>query len=211
MSDLMKKTTLNIDYFKINEKHSNKIYYGCSQEWYRNYWQRRAGCGPTTAANLFIYLKNSSDEPVENDKYSCLLLMEEMWKYVTPTLRGVNTTKILYEGLYDYSVKNNLNVTYKYMDIAVEKKKRPSLDKALNFIYESLDKNAPLAFLNLSNGEEKRLDDWHWVTIVSFFLKNENEAIVEIIDEGKIKEIDFSLWYSTTLLGGGLVSFELEG
>ena len=29
-----------------------ETYQGGDQEWYRDLWQRRAGCGPTTAAAL---------------------------------------------------------------------------------------------------------------------------------------------------------------
>lgn len=201
----MKNIALNIENFKIYEENSDNIHYGCNQVWYRNFWQRRAGCGPTTASNLIIYLTKSE----ENYKNDCLLLMEEMWKYVTPTLRGVNTTKILYEGLYKYSLENNLSIDYKYIDIPAEKNKRPDLSEVIDFIGKCLNKNAPIAFLNLSNGEEKRLDDWHWVTISSISLENKDQAIIEILDEGKIKTIDFSLWYTTTVLGGGLVSFKL--
>lgn len=216
----MKNISLNTEYFKINEENSNKIYYGCSQEWYRNFWQRRAGCGPTTATNLIIYLMNSNKLNESNkskykyDKYNCILQMEEMWKYVTPTLKGVNTTKILYEGLYSFARDNKLAAEYKYIDIPSEKNIRPTLTEVLNFISVSLEKNAPVAFLNLSNGDEKHLDNWHWVTIISLEFENENEnenrAVVEIVDEGRIKKIDFTLWYNTTILGGGLVSFIIK-
>ena len=33
-----------------------ETYQGGDQEWYRDLWQRRAGCGPTTAAALLSYL-----------------------------------------------------------------------------------------------------------------------------------------------------------
>ena len=35
-------------------------YRGGDQEWYHDLWQRRAGCGPTTAAALLSYLKEEN-------------------------------------------------------------------------------------------------------------------------------------------------------
>jgi hypothetical protein len=74
-----------------------------------------------------------------------------------------------------------------------------------------LDNDVPVAFLNLCNGEEKNLDKWHWVTIISIeFDDDKCSSAVEILDEGMVKKIDIPLWYRTTTLGGGLVSFALE-
>ena len=36
-----------------------ETYQGGDQEWYRDLWQRRAGCGPTTAAALLSYLSQT--------------------------------------------------------------------------------------------------------------------------------------------------------
>ena len=65
-----------------------------------------------------------------------------------------------------------------------------------------------MAFLNLCNGEEKNLDRWHWVTIISLeYAKDKNQVLANILDEGVIKKISLSLWYHTTTLGGGFVYF----
>ena len=30
--------------------------YGCDQDWFASFWQRKAGCGPCTLANIMRYL-----------------------------------------------------------------------------------------------------------------------------------------------------------
>ena len=84
---------------------------------------------------------------------------------------------------------------------------RPGFDEIVDFITQGLQKDAPVAFLNLCNGEEKNLDRWHWVTIIASDVKSPDEIIISISDEGRIKYINLSLWVKTTTLGGGLVYF----
>ena len=43
----------NIDLFKV--KDNENTYYGFSQEWYKDEWQRRAGCGATVASSIINY------------------------------------------------------------------------------------------------------------------------------------------------------------
>jgi len=78
----------------------------------------------------------------------------------------------------------------------------------LSFLEGGLIKDAPIAFLNLCNGQVKNLDPWHWVTIISLeYAENGKSASIKILDEGLIKKIDLALWYDTTTLGGGFVYF----
>ena len=43
----MKANIKNIDLMKVKDNES--IYYGFSQEWYKDIWQQKAGCGATVA------------------------------------------------------------------------------------------------------------------------------------------------------------------
>ena len=43
----------NIDLFKVED--NENTYYGFSQEWYKDEWQRRAGCGATVASSIINY------------------------------------------------------------------------------------------------------------------------------------------------------------
>lgn len=203
----MKKISIkNPEYLEILDEIINKKYYGCNQEWYKKPWQRMAGCGPTVATNINLYSKKNAGT-TKNDGIE---MMNEMWKHVTPTMKGVNSTNIFYNGLSSYAESRDYYLNYDAVDVPKKKEIRPPFDKVIKFIKTSLENDIPLAFLNLCNGEEKFLDKWHWVTLVSLeYEENLSCAMVEILDEGIKKEIDILLWYNTTTLGGGFVSFSL--
>jgi len=204
---MTKKSVNNPEYFEIHDGINCAIYYGCNQEWYKRKWQKMSGCGPTTASNIILYnMKNKTTA-----KKDALNLMEEMWKNVTPTLKGVNTTKIFYEGTMSYANSKGIKSEFKAIDIPKDKNDRPNFEDLLHFINNSLENDIPLAFLNLCNGEEKSLDKWHWVTVISLeYEEDKSTAFIEILDEGMKKTIDLLLWYKTTTLGGGFVSFSFN-
>lgn len=68
----------------------DRAWRGADQEWYADEWQRKAGCGPTTASHLVSYLADT--RPGWGDLYPShsrrkrdfLALMNEMWEHVTP-------------------------------------------------------------------------------------------------------------------------------
>jgi len=99
-------------------------------------------------------------------------------------------------------------IEYDFCDLPKDKSLRPKLSQVLDFIQKALINDSPIAFLNLCNGEEKNLCQWHWVTIISLeYADDKKSAFIKILDEGLIKEIDIALWYNTTTLGGGFVYF----
>ena len=188
---------------------NNKVCYGCDQEWYPTEWQKKSGCGPTTACNMLLCLNflrlNGGTDIKKNNKESGLLLMEEVWKYITPSENGIPATEIFCQNFDDYFKAKGQKILCHSMDIPKEENLRPNFTDVVNFIEEAMQLDSPVAFLNLCNGEVKLLDRWHWVIIVSIkFDENGNAGNIEIIDEGLIKTIDFTLWYNTTKLGGGL-------
>lgn len=204
---MIKKSVNSGEYFEISDENNCTIYYGCNQQWYKKPWQRMSGCGPTTASNIILYNKKSKT----TSKIDSVILMDEMWKYVTPTLKGVNTTKIFYEGLKSYAKSKGAESTFDVLEVAKDKNMRPTFIDLTNFIKNSLENDVPLAFLNLCNGEEKCLDKWHWVTVVSLeYEEDGSTAFIEILDEGMKKTIDLLLWFKTTTLGGGFVSFSFN-
>lgn len=212
---MITKTISNPNLFKVLEEGSNKIYYGCSQEWYNTEWQRLSGCGPTVASSIIFYLKYTRNvfKSVKgfNNKKNCLSFMEEIWQYVTPTKEGIPTTKMFYEKVLSYAKSKEVNVEFDFCDVPMDKSQRPRLSEVLNFLEWALLKDVPVAFLNLCNGQETNLDEWHWVTIISLeYEEDRNSAFVNILDEGIIKKIDLSLWYNTTTKGGGFVYFTVS-
>ncbi len=206
MSSMTRISVKNPEYFEILDDMTSEKYLGCNQQWYKKPWQRMAGCGPTVAANIILYSRESTGI----SKNESLTIMDEMWKHITPTMKGVNTTNIFYNGLVSFANSKGAGLFYDAVDIPKKNDMRPSFDKVIDFIKRSLENDMPLAFLNLCNGKEKCLDEWHWVTLVSLEYREDlSSANIEILDESIKKTIDLLLWYNTTTLGGGFISFAL--
>ena len=198
----------NINLLKIISDDNSTECYGCNQDWYQTERQRDAGCGPTVACNILLYLTKLHLKGEQEEKDCCreeaIRLMEEAWINLTPSENGIATTKIFCDHIKRYLRRNNFNTQCNSIDVPAEAISRPSLEKLVCFIVEALEKDVPIAFLNLCNGEVCNLNKWHWVTIVD--LKHSgNEILINIIDGGQILEIDLALWYSTTTKGGGMV------
>lgn len=208
-----KKAISNLDILKIYDDKDDKTYYGCDQEWYSKKWQRLSGCGPTVATNIIFYLFHKEDAFSFDNSFSSkaqwISLMEEIWQYVTPTIRGIPNTKLFYNGMVKYSEAKGIKIVYNYCDIPKDRNCRPAFQDVLNFIERGLEKDTPIAFLNLCNGDEKKLDEWHWVTIVDLeYAEDGSSAFVSILDAGLILKVDLVLWYETTKQGGGFVFVE---
>lgn len=201
----------NPDLFQIIDNQT--IFYGCDQEWYTTKWQRLSGCGPTTVSSImhYLYHANSGSGTPPFPKSDCLLLMEEIWEYVTPTLRGIPSTKPLYKGAMAYAKAKALDMDFHFLDIPKNRRLRPEFPQLLSFVETALRSDTPVAFLNLNNGTETQLDSWHWVTIISLeYEEDGSNAIISILDEGVIKKINLAQWFQSTTLGGGFVSFHLR-
>lgn len=189
------------------------VYSGANQDWYKKFWQRMAGCGPTNASHLIWYLAGSrkgcrglvtEDSPT---KEGFRELMDVVWRYVTPGYRGVNGTNILVGGVRRYGEERGFRFRFKVMDVDIERYHRPSEEEMRSFLTDAMQKDRPVAFLNLNNGEERNLDRWHWVTLVAY---NTDTETAVMYDQGKSRSIDLALWLRTTTLGGGFVAADVE-
>lgn len=210
---MFNKSIKNPGFLKITDESTKDIYFGCDQNWFPSEWQRRAGCGPSVASNIFRYLTLSglalNAKERHNSKAEFIALMEEMWQYITPTLLGVNKTSLFYKGFLSYSKIHGINVAYSCFNVPKRKTARKKQADLLNFLEEAISHDTPVAFLNLHHGEEKNLDSWHWVTIISIeYTEDRQTVLANILDGGSAWKIDLSLWYRTTRLGGGFVYFK---
>jgi len=211
---MVRQALRNKSVFDIWDERKQRTAFGFNQNWYTSTWQRMAGCGPTAVANIIYYLQcrrtGVRTDSLDNKTYR-MILMEELWKHVTPSLHGINSAKMLYEGVLSYASAKGMEIDIGMVDIPKRTKLRPAYENVQCFIEMALMQDTPVAFLNLHHGEETQLDSWHWVTIISLEVpEGESSALVEILDEGKLKRIDFRNWYRTTTLGGGLVRFEFK-
>jgi len=190
-----------------------ELFYGADQEWYGKIWQRRAGCGPTVASMLAWYLSQTRGEcRALSDKKAAskegfIGMMDDMWKHVTPGYRGVNATAIFKRGLSEYAALRDVDVVFSELDIDFKPDNRPDGAALGNFMVEAMERDRPVAFLNLHNGEEVNLDRWHWVTLVSYDSQT-GQAVM--YDQGKESRIDLLLWLRTTRFGGGLLTADTQ-
>ena len=142
------------------------------------------------------------------NKADSVLLMESVWRHVTPGMGGVHKLEQLYNGVLSYAKEYGFDVDHFALPVPKKEIQRPALSSVIQFIAEGLRNDCPIAFLNLSNGKVENLDEWHWVTIVSLNV-SENLDVVEatIYDGTKPMTINLKLWYETTRLGGGFIYF----
>ncbi|CDX02995.1 Hypothetical protein DPCES_3108 [Desulfitobacterium hafniense] len=211
---MISKAIANPDIYKFVDTDQEPLYYGACQRWYPTTWQRLAGCGPCTASNIMYYLTHGRLAPGEGfrSRGEWITLMEELWKYVTPSLKGVNKLSMLYEPLAAFARTKDISLEYHLCEVPEEVHRRPSLGEVVDFLAEALDQDAPIAFLNWCNGEVKNLDRWHWVNIIQLdFDEEKQKAYGTILDEGRLKKIDLALWLKTSTLGGGFVYFTPVG
>ena len=71
-------TISKLKYNKLLVGTDNKCY-GGNQEWYKQFFQKKAGCGPVTASTITMYESKKS-----YSKSEFLNLLEDMWNYLTP-------------------------------------------------------------------------------------------------------------------------------
>ena len=203
----MKSTLSNIEAFKIIDRETGDIFYGCSQDWFGTHWQRLSGCGPVVVTNILMYGDIAPDGSVR-DKGAAESLMEEVWEFITPTTRGIHTVDMLIERVTSYGEAKGMKTLYRDCVVPKEKSLRPSMDTVVSFISDALGRDVPVAFLNLCNGDEITLEDWHWVTVVEMELRaSDGHVIVNILDRGRKVPIDLSLWLETTTSDGGFLHF----
>ena len=176
---------------------TGEVFIGGSQDWYEDKWHKKSGCGPVAATNLVYYQMRRSG--LDSDYF---LLMREMYDYVTPTLRGVNSSGIFTAGVERFATANGIQISTVALDIPKKKRDRPRSEKLKEFIVTSLNMDSPVTFLNLSNGAVSKLQSWHWVTIIAI---DADKMLIEISDYGKIIEINISEWLETSMLGGAMV------
>jgi len=203
---LIKSAIHNPEYLRIHDKRGT-FSFGLDQEWYPMLWQRRAGCGPTTASNLMLYYQQRQI-PRLVEKEEALLLMQELWGLVTPGIMGVHLLSQFTKGVGVFLPKLPNAMCEQTLKIPKAKGKRPSLGKVVDFLVSSFEADSPVAFLNLSKGTLSNLDEWHWVTLIAVEQEGEGEPVyATLYDAALTWKIDLGLWLETTTRGGGFISY----
>lgn len=202
----------NPELLTITDSNDNKNYFGGNQEWFATNWNRQAGCGATSAANVSAYLA-ASGKGLNNlypydamEKKDFAKHMENMILYVTPGAMGVNHVKKFTDGFDRFLKERNTVLTAKVLVTDKVPKPERKLSELKDFVREGLSSDCPIAFLNLSKGEEKCIQGWHWITITAAEITEDTVRAIAS-DEGKKIEFDLGLWFLTTRRHGGLIYY----
>ena len=194
--------------------------FGICQDWLPTARMRRSGCGPCTVANMLFYLSRKdpllaglcpfADADAASLTYKqSVYFVREIWKHLTPGPMGVNTAQMFVNGALSYVRRTGMRITARDKHVPGVTARYEPFSVYADFIREGLDADCPVAFLNLSNGTEKGLDGWHWVTVAGMHrAPDDKEVFIEIIDDTKKKTINFRAWYDSTFLGGALAYFK---
>jgi hypothetical protein len=197
----------------IIKDNTDREYYGGNQAWYPKYWARQAGCGATSAANIMSYLAETRTEYAKlysqksRLKNDYIHHMEVMFDYVKPGLMGVNHVDMYINGINKYAKSKGLFLKTNLLSIDKDTIDKRSKLELTEFVQKAMELDAPIAFLNLSRGEELRLQNWHWITITSVQIE-EDHIWAFASDEGIKRKFDLQLWYMTSKMHGGLIFFE---
>jgi len=196
--------------FRIKDGKTHFIAYGGDQAWYAKFWNRKSGCGPTTASNLTAYLALTHPPyrklyaPDTMLKHDFQRHMETLFGYVTPGLGGVNHIRKFIAGVKRYTDELKLPVTIHSFSVDGKDTQTRDIQALREFVKNALINDSPIAFLNLSNGNETILQSWHWITITSALFE-ENKLIATASDEGDERTFDLQKWFTSTQMHGGLV------
>jgi hypothetical protein len=203
----MKKTLIHTEALEIISPNGG-VNFGGSQEWYQTPRQRGSGCGPTAASSVIWYLSRTQPRlsalcpAADNAQASFLTLMETMFSYVTPGRGGVNTTAIFTNGARRYGTDVGVPLEIQAQEIPTIRKLRPTVEKLRDFLLNAIESDLPVAFLNLSSGLLRNLDNWHWVLIIGL---DPDSMMATICDQGRFWDIDIGKWLRSSVFGGGMV------
>jgi hypothetical protein len=218
------------EYWQINDEQGG-LHWGHDQDWYPTYRQRKIGCGPTTVANLLLYLAKSQEARVgratDTHQHEAMemmnsvwqhaalcnykdelvgSLMQRVWQSVTPRSNGISTVRLLRRGLQNYIDTWGYSIKVETLAISAARARRPPRSVVGRFLRDNLSQERPVAWLNRHNGGEKQLESWHWVTVAGLqYSDNWAQMSVKILDNGNILEVDLDRWWERTTRGGGLV------
>jgi len=201
------------EFLTVKDSLTLKSYFGGAQEWYSSEWGRRAGCGPTCAANILAYLALThpalqalySDKSMERTEF--LRHMDEIFSFVTPGPMGLNRVELFADGVVAFAASRNVLLTPHVFAVTSKRKpNRPPVSALMEFVRAGFAADCPLGFLNLSRGRVKNLQNWHWISITSADIETD-KLTAHASDEGIPRDFDLRLWYLSTQMSGGLVYF----
>ena len=76
------------------------------------------------------------------------------------------------------------------------------------FLRHAIENDHPVAFLNLHHGRERKIESWHWVTLVGVMFDETKDMLsATVADEGILKNINLGFWIDSSTEGGGFIYY----
>ena len=196
----------NLSFLHLKDE-GNRPLYGCDQDWFRSFWQRKAGCGPCTLANIMLYLSRAGKlaKGFEvNSIQHMLPLMEAMWERVTPGMMGLNSTERFVLGANQALLESSSALSARALDIEKGTSLAEGAGQILPFVKAGLAE-APVGFLSLLKKQLDALEPWHWVTLVGMS-QGAEDVTLHIYDNGLQFDLSLKKWLEAGG-NGGFVAF----
>ena len=177
---------------------------GCDQMWYpREGHIPQGACGAAVASNLLAYFLRSRRKLLDqvDTKTEFIEFMKKVYPFFHPRAGGLMSDAFI-EGIEAFGEEYDFTVSAERLKIPVMHSKRPSPEKAADFIRMSFEEDSPVAILSLSAGSERELENWHWVTMIEY---DEGSHLAKVVNNCIVIRVDMVSWLSSSIMGGALV------
>jgi len=175
-------------------------YYGGSQDWFPNKFNRLSGCGPVAAANITAYLSGQFPEKYSKlypykgiiNKKDFIAHMVEIRKHVKPGIFGLTSVKQFVDNVLAFSKGKDVSLVPHILE-----DNAASMQGAISFISTALAQRLPVAILVLKHPiKEFKEYTWHWMTITDLKLNpKDNIYYLSVSTYGERREINLNmLW-----------------
>ena len=139
--------------------------YGGSQNWYSEFWNRKAGCAAVCASDLAAFhhlgIEPASDNTISQARF--LTLMDEMFCYMRPGMRGFPHADKFLTQFLSYAQAHGAEFCGEVIE------NWASAEDAFRCVRRSIADNLPLALLILGhNAPEIDENTWHWMCVTGF-------------------------------------------
>lgn len=201
----------NIQNFIIKDEFGSE-YYGGSDVWFSEKKHKEIGNGAATLATILSYYARgweyfdslTSYNPKKKETF--IKYMYDVLGHVTPGLIGIMAGD-LRKGAKKYAETRGFVFTSSEFSLPGPKINRPEYRSMIGYVYDALSRDVPVAFINLGSGRVKNMTSNHWVIIVRLDI---DSGIMDVIDNGKIVQIDFPKWLKKSTMGGSFAVIEPE-
>lgn len=196
----------SVDFIKIKDDY--RVFYGGSQQWFKDEKLKKAGCSIVAAANIIAYLSlKTKNEDLYNykdlSKENFINLMNNISEYLNPNEKiGIISSLYFIEGVKKFAISKGVKLSANWITSEYD------YDEIKSFIENSLKKDIPIVILMFRNRKLEEFD-WHWMTItkISEYVDKEYLCVSTWGERRSISLEDFYIYsHYGTLLNFNMVN-----